>query len=131
MSVEQESNQDLEQELEQELRAAAPPLPPGLRGRTLARCAAHVASRRQRSWNRLKWAFLGVCAIHWITASLLDAQHASLLAGAPAGSSPGYVAVNNPAVNAGGLPSALRARSQMLTVLMANRGEWLPVSEAG
>lgn len=113
--------------LEKQLRSAAPALPPALRGRTLARCTqARLQSNRSRGLGMLKWAFAGVCVLHWLTGSVLDSQRAALIAG------PGVAA--RLAAEEPQTPDQLRenflARSHMLHVLMAQRGEW-PAAAAG
>jgi hypothetical protein len=63
--------------MEEQLRRAAPILPPQLRQSTLMRCAAQAEQRRHQSTSRrLLGALVGVCVLHWIAVSLIDAQRA-------------------------------------------------------
>jgi hypothetical protein len=65
-------------------RASTPQLPPKLRVRTLTRCAQIVNQqnykRRRRGWA-LIGTLAGVCVIHWLALSSLNAQNISLLGG--------------------------------------------------
>ena len=71
-------------EIENQGRAALPQLPAELRARTLARCAqavnGHNRQRRRRGWA-LVGTLAGVCAIHWLAISALNAQNINLLDG--------------------------------------------------
>lgn len=78
------NNQDIFHEMESQGRASAPQLPPDLRARTLTRCAQMV-NQQNRKRRRRGWALIGtlagVCAIHWLAISTLDAQNIILMGG--------------------------------------------------
>jgi hypothetical protein len=62
-------------------RASAPTLPPELRARTLTRCVQVVNhKRRHRGWA-LIGTLAGVCVIHWLAISSLNAQNNLLMGG--------------------------------------------------
>lgn len=124
--------------LEEQLRAAAPSLPPALKARTLARCASQsrkTRSRREQGFqrprsSRLVWALAGMWVLQWFVVALLDSQHTTMLASTSAAAHPHYaqVSVAKPPVD---LWRTLQVRSQILSGLMANRGEWMVSPEAG
>lgn len=63
-------------------RAALPQLPPELRVRTLTRCA-QIVNQQNRKRRHRGWALIGtlagVCAIHWLAISALNAQNNILM----------------------------------------------------
>lgn len=125
-------NEAIEERWEEDLRAAAPALPPALRGRTLARCADETESRgvKRRGRGFFKWAFVGVCVVHWATGALLDSQRATLMAGAavtPA-SAPAFAEGGD---SSGGLRGNLQARSRVMMALMSNQDGWSANPESG
>ena len=69
-------------DIENQGRASTPQLPMKLRARTLARCAQAVhqqnRGRQRRGWF-LMGMLAGVCAIHWLAISALNAQTATLI----------------------------------------------------
>lgn len=71
-------------DIENRGRASTPQLPMELRARTLARCAQAVhqqnRGRQRRGWF-LIGTLAGVCAIHWLAISALNAQNVSLMGG--------------------------------------------------
>ena len=71
-------------DIENRGRASTPQLPMELRARTLARCAQAVHQqnhgRQRRGWF-LVGTLAGVCAIHWLAISALNAQTATLIPG--------------------------------------------------
>jgi len=77
-------NNDNFDEIENYGRAALPQLPPELRVRTLTRCA-QVVNQQNRQRRHRGWALIGtlagVCAIHWLAISALNAQNNILMGG--------------------------------------------------
>jgi hypothetical protein len=71
-------------DIENQGRASTPQLPAELRARTLARCAQIVNQqnykRRRRGWA-LIGTLAGVCTIHWLAISALNAQNNILMGG--------------------------------------------------
>jgi len=78
------NNLDNFDDIENRGRAALPQFPSTLRARTLTRCA-QIINQRNRQRRRRGWALIGtlagVCAIHWLAISALNAQNISLLGG--------------------------------------------------
>jgi hypothetical protein len=99
--------------LEDLLRQSAPALPPGLKSRTLTKCALAKAQRRQRVQWQLRLAVAGVFALQMLTLSRLDAQNAQLIAG---NSPPRAFAP----VSMAQVTEMLHQRSRQLAVLLAS-----------
>lgn len=130
MKAENEATQD---SWEEGLRSAAPALPPALRGRTLARCAVEMESRHRkfRGHRLLKWAFVGVCIVHWATGAVLDSQRAALMAGAGGNPPSGALLADRGWSDPAEVRSSLQARSRVMGALMARQGEWPSNTGAG
>ncbi|MDF2441453.1 MAG: hypothetical protein JWN98_2437 [Abditibacteriota bacterium] len=131
MSFEQ---QDEWQAVEESLRAAAPQLPPTLKSRTLARCAAHVHQERrlrQRGSKRLMWALATVFVFQWALISLLDWQHTTLISPTTANERHQYAGNSGAQSDSAAVWKKLKVRSHTLSALMANRSEWPVTPEPG
>lgn len=99
-------------QIEAQLRQNAPTLPPKLKRRTLARCAAARQKRRDRRHRQITVAFAAVFALQLLTLSRLDAQNAQLIAG---NSPPRALAP----ISVAELMESWQERSRQLALLMA------------
>jgi hypothetical protein len=122
--------------LEEQLASAAPALPPGLRGRTLAHCAAEIELKNRRRESRtrgLAYALAGVFTLQWLLLAGLDNQRNLIVASdEPTGTSR-YVKAETPPIDAtdsGELQVALRLRSRNLAALMTD-DQWMSPADAG
>ncbi len=101
-------------EIEAALRQSAPVLPPALKSRTLANCAARAEGQRKRQQRlnrQMTWAVAGVLALQLLTLGQLDAQNARLLAGN--GAAPVFAPLSMAQVT-----ELLQERSRQLALLM-------------